>query len=303
MDDFLRERLKLADHMKTVLKQSNGTKYCKLSGSLQKIQRIGTKSVYGQVFLVSESAHPQHLAAAKIMYDTKDNARELEWYKKFERVVRKGQSPHFPLVYHQRICGKCPFDKDAPAKPGDASKPRCIVAVSELAAGDLKAWMAKGPRSPAAFASLVAQIVMALYELELHGALHNDLHWGNLLYLETNGLKGKWITYKIGQWLIEVRNEGFLWLLWDFGKMKSTRIGGQVIQHDLYRIMHFAEWAEKDGLKTPKLVREICRAFVQCAKKASSWDGLLADISAELTPPMWKLINRVVRMRQSKDGK
>jgi hypothetical protein len=63
---------------------------------------------------------------------------------------------------------------------------------------------------------------MACASLERKGIVHNDLHFGNILYHEEGPERdndGKWLWYRIGKDDIYVKHRGFLWVLWDFGMM------------------------------------------------------------------------------------
>lgn len=311
--DVLYQRQQLAAHMHDALEDMSSQQLCKLDGSIEKIQRIGTKSVYGQVFLVSERAHPQHFAAAKVMYATKDNQKEIAWYKYFERWVTDGKSPHFPLVYFHKLCGKtCAFDESAMAdkkqknkKKDDIAPPhgrkhtdKCIVVLSELAKGDLRTWIQNGKHKVPDFLSMMGQLFMALWVLMQEDVVHNDLHWGNLLYHETPQLKGKWMTYHMGDSKIQIRNQGVLWVLWDFGKMRRVASSPlEVIHTDAYRILHFSRWATGEKWKVPSKVGRLCEHLVTAIKKMTIKDTTLASIIHGIPDDIWSDIERVIRVQ------
>lgn len=304
--NFFQRRIQMAKHMKASLKKGNDAKMCQLSGSVEKIQRIGTKSVYGQVFLVSEKEHPQHHAAAKIMYNTKDNLQELKWYSVFEKFVIQGKCAHFPLVYFHKTCVSCAFDKTEKDVPKNKNEnQQCIVAISELAAGDLKSFIhassskRKSKKQIDDFISFIGQTMIALYALSTQRVYHDDLHWGNLLYLPSPDLKGKWMSYTIGNYQIDIQNTGYFWILWDFGKMKKAKGNGivEVINKDLYRILHFARWAKNEKMKVPKEIEELCDIALDCIESASSWPNFIELVIQRMPASLLSLVTNVIHVK------
>lgn len=299
--DFHKSRIELAHHMHDELKKDTSDDICMLKGSVKKIQRIGTKSVYGQVFKISEAHHKHHVAAAKVMYETKANIDEVKWYRKFQKLVENNTTPHFPLVYFARPCGTvCSFQKGDKAPKNKQAVSTCMVAVSELAAGDLRSWILEKKRSPMECMSMILQVCMALWVLHQHGVVHNDLHWGNVLYHDTKSLKDKWMDgYTVGPYNVQIRNKGALWILWDFGKMKKTANASYVISRDLYRILHFAQWAAHEKSKNvPPVIAKFCELCISIIKLDDNapWEQVVQQVMSALTKDMEKLINRVVRV-------
>lgn len=308
--DFFERRMQMAKHMKEVLTtKKNDTAMCQLKGSIQKIQRIGSKSVYGQVFKISEKEHPNHIAAAKVMYDTKENIQELKWYHIFEKFVAQGKCLHFPLVYFHKTCRSCAFDnnvKDLPKKKNENQQ--CIVAISELAAGDLKSFIGHVSSSKRLsrtntydFISFIAQTMIAVYALSLQNVIHDDLHWGNVLFLPSPDLKGKWMSYTVGDYQIDIRNTGYFWILWDFGKMKKATGNSQLISRDLYRILHFARWAKNEKMRIPKDIETLCDIALECIENTTSWRSFIELIIGNMPPKLMSLVTYIIRMKVRED--
>lgn len=297
--DAFHHRLELAQHMQEVLKETakKDNKLCRLEGSIKKIHRIGTKSVYGQVFLVEERKHPQHLAAAKVMYDTKGNRAEVRWYRHFERMVTGQKTPHFPILYFHRLCrNTCALE----AEPKDTTSKdpkHCMVVVSELAKGDLRTWIENGSHPVRDYYSMLAQLFMGLWILMEENVSHNDLHWGNLLYHETPHLKGKWMTYRVGDYEIKIRNTGAIWVLWDFGKMRMSPRAWDVMEIDAYRILHFPKWATSEKWKVPKSVARLCEVLREAIKESDSLASVISLVLPKIPKDVWAGIEKVVQLQ------
>lgn len=306
---FFEQRIELAKHMKTILANGNSDngngnengKICELSGSIKKIQRIGTKSVYGQVFLVSEKYHPHHMAAAKIMYNTPENRHEIKWYKIFEKFVSEGKCLHFPLVYFDRLCSTCAFDNGDDKPQNKTKNQKCILAVSELAAGDFKHFISSSHKKTLEdYISFVAQTMIAVFALTTQNVSHNDLHWGNVLYLPSPDLKGKWMSYTIGNFQIDIKNTGYFWILWDFGKMKKNvaTTNAEVFNKDLYRILHFARWAKNEKMKkVPDNISQLCDVAIECIQHANSWPNFIELFLKTIPPKLMSLVTSVCRVK------
>ena len=156
--------------------------------------------------------------AAKVMKATDLTIREVRWNQIVTRNVLAGGFPHFPLISRTVQCTSCRnrmasgFDLTL-EKIGDEG---CIVMFSELADGDASSFFS-APRPESVWISFVIQVLMACLVLERSGVIHNDLHFGNILYHSQPENSGKWFSYQIGEESYYVCHAGELWTLWDFG--------------------------------------------------------------------------------------
>jgi hypothetical protein len=208
-------------------------------------KRIGSSSKYGEVYLVSARAQRGILQAAlKLMPIVARNKAEIEYYKRFNAYITNGMNPHFPLVFHSKTCKSCPFQH--------MPQEDCYITLKELADGDLKMWLTK-QHSPAAFCSLWAQTAIAGMGLEKEGVIHNDLHWGNILFHKVKkSNKDKYTYYKLEDHHVYVKNTGEHWVLWDFGRSEKWRPPYESsLQIDMERIAHVAKWASSKHRKHP----------------------------------------------------
>lgn len=254
--DFLAHRLHIHERVKAVVAKKDALAMCALSSPFQSIKRIGTESVHGQAFVVRHEELPMPIAA-KIMYANSDNRTEVKLYMQLGKMVASHQTPHLPVVFAQNECDICLFTGDASKRPASHGASRCIVLMSELAQGDLKSWLQGNHATRSKSLSLVAQLLMGLHVLEHIGYVHNDLHWGNVLYHDVSKSADQYIWYKVmgsdGRARnVYIKHNGALWVLWDFGKMRPAgKSSGANV--DLRRIMHFEKWAKKAGVHTSRL--------------------------------------------------
>ena len=208
--------------------------------------RLGDSGKYGEVYLAKSVYKGKRLEAAmKLMPITYKNKAEVGYYKHFNEYIKSGKNPHYPLVFHSRTCTMCPFHD----RPSDA----CYLVLKEVADGDLKGWL-KRKHSNAAYISLWAQLCISGFGLEQTNMIHNDLHWGNVLFHKVNrGNKGKYMYYNIGKFNIYVKFTSEHWVLWDFGLSVSDNPPYDTsLVEDMDRISGMAHWAEKRHSKDPK---------------------------------------------------
>jgi hypothetical protein len=264
------DRVATYHNLQTSLKTEKDKDFiCDLKAPLKKIRRIGTPSVYGQVFLVEYTPLQELQLAAKVMKNTTMNMHETKLYKQMNQLVIGHRTPHMPLVFQSQICDKT------------------IALLTELAQGDLRAWLEKGGITSLQLMSMIAQVILALFSLESTGYTHHDLHWGNLLYHEQPEREGAYIYYRVQGHDIYVRHAGVLWTLWDFGLMKKSTYPSQVVREDLFRILHFNNWMKdkhypklpisaewlmtlKNACATSKTVLDVWRILVQTKTNPTS---------------------------------
>jgi predicted unusual protein kinase regulating ubiquinone biosynthesis (AarF/ABC1/UbiB family) len=102
-----------------------------------------------------------------------------------------------------------------------------LIIMNELANGDLKQYLYNYSTRPQNknrdIFSALSQIFMGIAALQTHlHTIHNDLHWGNVLYHSIT--PGGWWWYRVGDTDVYIRNTGQLWVLWDFGMAVETKL-------------------------------------------------------------------------------
>jgi hypothetical protein len=99
---------------------------------------------------------------------------------------------------------------DAPTKPH-------FMVLSELADMDVETWTRRGKHSVEEWASVLMQMILAVFAIHELGYIHNDVHFGNFLIHEIP-LGGYWrYDLRSSARKVFVKNAGFLVVLWDMG--------------------------------------------------------------------------------------
>jgi hypothetical protein len=181
-----------------------------LGEKLEIKDKIGTPSVYGSVFLVNGKGMGRMLKfAIKVMDIFNANNTEIHISKELSEDVQTKKFPHFPLIYGVK---KCVFP---PVKV--VNYRNYYMVANELAQGDLGMFLSNSNPTLPQIVSCLSQIFVAVARLQrAHLYIHNDLHWGNVLYHDVK--PGGYWKYKFNNETIYIRNTGQLWILWDFQK-------------------------------------------------------------------------------------
>ena len=188
-------------------------------------KRIGSKSVYGEVYKAhnEEGSSPNFSAKimGKLVFGGHDNLNEVKILEKLTKLALTGNYPYFPLMYTSLIC-------DKPEQPQRGHKVHItdesyIVVISELADCDTRWWF-KHQRTHEEYKSVILQMIYTIYTFHnVVKYIHDDLHLGNFLVHKIK--PGGFFTYTINNVEIKVPNCGYLIVIWDFGgsyKFKSS---------------------------------------------------------------------------------
>lgn len=201
-------------------------------------KRLGTESKYGEVFQadLKYRTSPVH-AAVKLMPINMQNLHEIEYYVDFNKLVISNINPHFPLVFFSKTCKQCPFRARNVAD--------CYVIMKEFANGDLKTWL-KSYHSVQEHLSYLAQIAIVIIGLTQKRVIHNDLHWGNMLFHKTpKNNMDRYMYYTVDGHQVYIKMKGYHWVVWDFGlskKYSSSRPTKNAFSIDLHRICGVVDW-------------------------------------------------------------
>jgi hypothetical protein len=180
-------------------------------------KRIGSKSVYGEVYKAHNEEGSSPNFSAKIMgkhvFGGHDNLNEVKILEKLTKLALTGNYPNFPLMYTSLIC-------DKPEQPQRGHKVHItdesyIVVISELADCDTLRWF-KHQRTHDEYKSVILQMIYTIYTFHnVVKYIHDDLHLGNFLVHKIK--PGGFFTYTINNVEIKVPNCGYLIVIWDFG--------------------------------------------------------------------------------------
>ena len=118
---------------------------------------------------------------------------------------------------------------------------------------------------------------MANFALEKESLVHHDMHWGNFLYHNVKEYKGKYLHYKIGYTSfitnkreihdVYIKNNGIMFIAWDFSDMKHNNYIHENLHTDVYRIFHINNFAIESGFpEFPKEADEICTSIRRIAR-------------------------------------
>lgn len=235
----------------------------------KKLDKLGSESVYGEVYSIKLNNILYSIKKIKIHLDNKGNIknndendlifREIETLKLTTKLVEKIGLPNLPVMYRNFICNKClliPKKMDLLDFINKVRKKNsCIIIVTELADSSYKHWCLKQRSSMEWYVSFF-HISIGLYCLHNLGIAHNDLHWGNVLIHRVPKDPGYFeyiIVTKETTIYYYVPNIGFLFTLWDFGLVKSKKIFGdynytksefnKLCIADYSRILNSPRWA------------------------------------------------------------
>jgi hypothetical protein len=282
-----KERIKnnvFYEAFKLYIKDNDNLKWDKYNTILKNtkiLEKIGNESKYGEVFtgkieidaiennsLISIKKVPlsvkdlqilllNQINDRSIIFSCKTLWKEIYILKLCSKLVKMKKCIHLPLHYFFVYASHNNYTKAI-----SKNNPH-IYSYSELASEDLKSWSSK-ERTNNEWISCFLQIFFALYVLQHYcGFLHNDLHWGNILVFPIK--KGGCWCYKIRGESFYIYNEGFLFVLWDFGMASLTSSLKECKEHvkacqDFLKILNTPKWVNKhyEDIIIPKSISDLC---------------------------------------------
>ena len=210
-------RIDRFNHLDSFLNALSKDEICSLGKVFQNPTSFGSTSANASAYRIQINSSTK--MAAKIMKNNARNRQEIDWYHHFMERFADLSIPHFPFISRYENCNVCSITKTYNNKDwiNSVVAENCIVLFSELADGDLKSAVTTLKNNEDALRSMICQVLMALLVLEQEGIVHNDLHFGNLLYHN----ESVDIVYPelIENVQIVIPSEGKVWVLWDFGMM------------------------------------------------------------------------------------
>lgn len=207
---------------------------------------------------------------------------EVESMKLCNILLENYVCPNLPLLVYAQICDNCIYVKKKLRSLGSS----CLLIASELAVEDLKTWSAKD-RSEEEWLSCYFQIFVGIYAIQKYwNMIHNDLHWGNILVHKVPK-KQEYVKYTIDGLDYYLKNTGFQFVLWDFGKAyipgKMGRKRTKMIKRKWYvkdynRISEMAYWAKKHNrVKVPKSIINLAKELDAAAKHETLLEEVIPE--------------------------
>ena len=177
-------------------------------------KQIGSPSVVGTIFLSHYKKDVNNKFATKFADPFfSANINEYKILKQLSKIVLIEQIPHFPLSYGHLLCYNDYHKKND-------NHNRLIISYNELANGDYKMFYKKFYDNDELILNAFTQIFISIMFFEYYLSMfHNDAHHGNFLFHKIE--KGGYFYYNIYDTDYYIKNEGYMWLIWDFGLVKK----------------------------------------------------------------------------------
>ncbi len=181
-------------------------------------RRIGTDSVNGVVYKTSvKNMLGRAPIATKLMqkYDSGNKNEIMINGRISENILGKELSRHFLFSYKTFECSNWLDNKDVPSLIKDEEY---FVSMQELAHGDIVSLCndARFLENEALVLNVACQCLLSIATFHKMGLVHNDTHWGNLLYHIMEDNKG-YYHYVINGKNYYLKNCGYNVMLCDFG--------------------------------------------------------------------------------------
>ena len=133
-------------------------------------------------------------------------------------------TPHISLLYGYFICDACTYtNPDLKRNFTNNNNNNCVYIINELASGDMYKWCTTQHDDHDWYIMLFQVIYSLLAYHYTYGLSHGDLHAKNILY-EHYEPSETYNTYKFFDHSFNIKNNGFLFKLYDFAKAKSPEI-------------------------------------------------------------------------------
>lgn len=177
-------------------------------------KQIGSPSVVGSIFLSHYKNDINNKFATKFadpFFST--NINEYKILRQLTKLVLLKEIPHFPLSYGHLLCYN-DYNKN------NDYRNRLIITYNELANGDYKMFYKKFYNNDTLILNAFTQIYISIMFFQYYLSMfHNDAHHGNFLFHKIE--KGGYFHYRIYNVDYYIKNEGYIWLIWDFGLVKK----------------------------------------------------------------------------------
>lgn len=178
--------------------------------------RIGSNSRYGAIFLTTNSK--KQFYATKLTVVDDYNYNEIVISTKLSNITKENKSPHFLLIYKYLKC----YNTFNIKLPTIIKQSNYFMMICELASGNLKQFLYEYEHEPTLILNAFQQVLMTI--LAFHhftgGYFHSDCHYKNFLYHKIK--PGGYFHYNIYGKDIYIENKGYIFVIWDFGLVKTN---------------------------------------------------------------------------------
>lgn len=227
----------------------NGKATFKIGNNIIAKNQIGTPSAYGIVYLSSfrDSDNKPFQYAIKIQLLIKQAILEIGTLETLREALLRNVTPHFPYMYSVLYCNDVREDfKNIPKddfkkfpnliKNAYAKKTPIAMILNELANGDLKTFIAYNSSNVNLLKNACMQALIGIFTFNMvTNHYHNDTHWGNFLYHKI--ISGGYIHYRIQGIDYYLENLGYLFVIWDYGNIRSFSDIGYFINGDIKQVL------------------------------------------------------------------
>jgi hypothetical protein len=218
-------------------------------------QKIGTPSKNGSIYLSyyrssKKSENPKYTLGyftVKIFKDNRLNRFEITVLNILTKIALKNECPHFPITYGTLECKdntttdnsiNSSISTDNIKGPIESRllKNNLLYQINEFADGDFFQFQEKNSQDELLILNAILQIYLSI--CFFHNKLtsyHADSHSGNFLYHKIK--TGGYFYYKIYNTYYYIKNNGYLWVIWDFSFTNKIIDKNMTIVCDFEKIM------------------------------------------------------------------
>jgi thiamine kinase-like enzyme len=242
----LDNRVKFSKYLQSRLKSINNTdcldskifkdgkKGYTIKNIIDLVKQIGTKSVYGLIYLsnIKESLGGFSIVS-KVMAPTRDNLQEIKLMRKItDKLLLTKKTKHFAIVHKHAVCKRnslVNYDGNKIIMPNQFK----LVSINELAHGDLKTLIfdRKVALNDELMLNILYQVFISIATFQnIVGYVHNDAHYGNFLY-QINNEKG-YYEYEFNGKKYYLKACGYNMIIYDFGLSKDIDTLAKLKQHE-----------------------------------------------------------------------
>ena len=194
----------------------NRYKKIKLNEYSYSILETATPSASALIFQISDN-----LIIKIKYYFNRSRDKEIEVLKILTEKSINRECPNFPIIYNYLECNE------------ESKKYSAII--TEKADGDFNNFFKEKYNDYELIKNAIEQIIMSIYFFNnLTGYYHNDCHFGNFLYFKIK--KGGYLKYEINGKKYNIKNLGYLWIIWDFDR-SSLNSSSKIKTKDIKRFI------------------------------------------------------------------
>jgi len=214
------------------INKENYHEYLIENGKIILKKQIGSKSKYGVIFLTLLKEYNDYVFATKITPEKIYNLNEIILAIKLSKYTLHNLNPHFLLIYNFLYCNIIEHNNNLPYLIKDN---KYYITINELADGNLKEFL-ENINNPDLIYNAYQQILLSILSFHYFtkGYFHNDCHNKNFLFHKIK--PGGYFYYNIFGKDIYIENKGYIWLIWDFGLVKTSEIYKIKRLNDYFRI-------------------------------------------------------------------